>query len=1108
MGLIFVANLAMADLTERVSVDSNGMEGNGESAGCCGFSISADARYVAFSSRATNMVIPDNNGSLADIFIHDRQTGQTVLVSKDDNGTRGNSESLEPSISADGRFIAFSSFATNLVPNDNNSAYDVFVHDRDPDENGIFDEGNETTKMVSVDSGGNQGNGQSTQPSINADGQFIVFKTTSTNLGDPGPFTSKIFVRDQINGQTILMSKNSNGIPANGNSHLWLSSSKPSISDDGRFIVFYSMANNLVSGDLNGADDVFLHDRDSDKNDNFDELGGIRTAIVSVDSHGNRGNNHSFEPAVSGDGRFIAFQSRSGNFGGDTNGAVDDIFVHDRVSGVTEVISMDSSGVQGPFLSRTPSISGNGRFVSFESFNAFVSNDVNGYTDVYVHDRERGETHLVSLDSNGVQGNDHSYRPSVNSDGRLIAFGSSASNLVPGDTNGFSDVFVRTRTLPIQPPGPPPPPGVGYVTNTDSNSVSAFNVFFDQVFKTIPVGFPLDLDEAESGGFLYVNTGLGTVVRIDPRTNRVVSNIILSDVKRDGYNTVDVVIAPNAQRAYVTNYGSHTVSVIDPTTDSVLTDIPVNNPWGAVVLPDSSRVYVGNVFDSNTVTVINALNNQVLKTIPVGIGPCSVMSSPDGSEVWVGNFWSHSISIIDTQTDTVVGTIPNIPSPLDLRFTRDGSRTYVNASGDNTIRVFENGSSIATIPVGPGPRGIELSPDDSKLYVVVSGNNEVAVIDTASLQVIGTIPVGNNPLDIDIRRGTNLPPMADAGPDQTVEATGPDGAPVTLDGTASSDPNGDPLTYEWTGPFGSVSGPNPTITLELGTHPITLTVIDPARAADSDEVEITVVDTTPPSTPSSLTLTVVSSSQINLSWNPSSDLVEIDRYEIERCQGTGCSNFTQIAATVGTDYPDMGLAEGTTYRYRVRAVDTEGNFSGYSNIARANTWKDRLPTSDKKVANAWKWFGCGSGSGSGGGGGKSAYKCVDDPVGSPNNDTDYIEMRNRRDKEAIFGFSNFSIPSGATIQFVRVTYVARATGGTADIQAALRVNGKNYAHSSTQNLSSNWTLYIHDWFVHPGTGNPWTVFDINSPQLEGMGVISGNGEERITQVYITVGYLE
>jgi len=182
-----------AGITTRVSVDSSGIQGDIYS-----FvpSISADGRYVAFESFATNLVAGDNNGYL-DIFVRDRQTGQTTRVSVDNSGNQGNGHSSAPSISADGRNVAFQSDATNLVAGDTNGVYDIFVHDRQTGR----------TTRVSVNSSGIQGNAYSDQPSISADGRHVAFESLATNLaaGETNGATD-VFVHDRQTGQTTRVS--------------------------------------------------------------------------------------------------------------------------------------------------------------------------------------------------------------------------------------------------------------------------------------------------------------------------------------------------------------------------------------------------------------------------------------------------------------------------------------------------------------------------------------------------------------------------------------------------------------------------------------------------------------------------------------------------------------------------------------------------------------------------------------------------------------------------------------------------------------------------------------------------------------------------------------
>ncbi|TAH35937.1 MAG: calcium-binding protein [Planctomycetota bacterium] len=447
--------------TTRVSVDSAGVQGNGDS---WSPSISADGRFVAFESRAGNLV-PGDMG-FEDVFVHDRQTGQTTRVSVDSAGVPGNSDSEFGSISADGRFVAFSSFANNLVPGDTHAYSDVFVHDRQTGQ----------TTRVSVDSAGAPGAGNSYLPSISAGGRFVAFASFAANLvqGDTG-FFKDVFVHDRQTGQTTRVSVDSAGIQGNH------SSEDPSISADGRFVAFYSYASNLVPGDTSGVYDVFVHDRQTGQ-----------TTRVSVDAAGVQGNRGSYDPTISADGRFVAFESEASNLVPDDTNSRYDVFVHDHQTGQTTRVSVNSAGAQGNHNSEDPSISADGRFVAFGSYAAnLVPGDAGIYGDVFVHDRQTAQTIRVSVDSAGVQGNSDSYGPSISADGRFVALASGASNLVPGDTNGSGDVFVHDRGtgLTLVPLGNCPGPMTFTAYHAAPGATVAF-VWGTSGSSTIPPGYP------------------------------------------------------------------------------------------------------------------------------------------------------------------------------------------------------------------------------------------------------------------------------------------------------------------------------------------------------------------------------------------------------------------------------------------------------------------------------------------------------------------------------------------------------------------------------------------------------------------------------------------
>ena len=209
----------------------------------------------------------------------------------------------------------------------------------------------------------------------------------------------------------------------------------PSISADGRFVAFAAWARNLAPGDTNGFGDVFVHDR-----------GTGTTERLSADRTGTEANDTIHQPAISGDGHVVAFVSAATNLvPGDTNGQAD-VFVHDRPSGTTERVSVNSDGAEGDGSSERPTLSADGRYVAFSSSATnLVPGDTNGQSDVFVHDRQTRLTERVSVDSAGTEGNGDSRGASLSADGRFVAFASDANNLVPWDTNSVTDVFVRDR---------------------------------------------------------------------------------------------------------------------------------------------------------------------------------------------------------------------------------------------------------------------------------------------------------------------------------------------------------------------------------------------------------------------------------------------------------------------------------------------------------------------------------------------------------------------------------------------------------------------------------------------------------------------------------------
>jgi Tol biopolymer transport system component len=411
---LFIASPAMAAPIERVSLTESGGEPAGNSLLPA---LSADGRHVAFVSAAPG-ITADDDDTTTDVFVRDRATGTIVLVSKSSSGEKGDLNSGDilsygkggPAVSATGRFVAFSSLATNLAPDEPDGIQsDIFVHDRDADGDGIFDE--------------------------------------------PGEIA------------TVIVSIASDGTAADGGHN-----QNPAISADGRFVAFTSAATNLVAGDTNGVRDIFVHDRDADGNGIFDEPGGVATTRVSVATGGGEANDKSGpDLEMSADGNVIAFISDASNLVPFDFNGVDDVFAHDRATGITERVNVSSSGAEAspPYDAYELGLSGNGRYVAFTAQDPDLAEDTTGYGgvapqggDVFIHDRlTRRTTTWADGAESGRKRRTTSHRPTLSHDGTIIAFytrfgmaffadGSEAKNHVELYVHDRSS--QRTATRPIQ----------------------------------------------------------------------------------------------------------------------------------------------------------------------------------------------------------------------------------------------------------------------------------------------------------------------------------------------------------------------------------------------------------------------------------------------------------------------------------------------------------------------------------------------------------------------------------------------------------------------------------------------------------------------------------
>lgn len=420
-------------VTHRTSLDSAGQEGVGASLNP---SISDDGRHLAFQSTAP--LAPLASG-FTDIYVRDRIDNTTVLISVGAGGVAANSFSSDAHLSASGRFVTFSSSASNLVSGDTNGYDDIFLVDRDPDANGIFDEGNSTTQRVSITVSSTEANAPCTSPSISANGDWVCFASLANNLvASDANGAGDVFAWSRLDGSIRLVSLNSVGGQGAG------SSGVSAISQDGRFIAFESLAANLVAGDSNGARDVFLRDRDPDLDGNFDEPNST-TIRVSVSNAGVQANADCNTPDISDDGQVIAFQSAASNLFAGANNGIAQVFARVLATSRTELISRAQGGFPGNGASAFPAVSADGTVIAFESrATNLVVGDTNGWDDVFRVDLVGIALIRASLSVPGTQSALYSQRPALNHDGTEIAFQSPADDLVALDTNGSFDTFVRS----------------------------------------------------------------------------------------------------------------------------------------------------------------------------------------------------------------------------------------------------------------------------------------------------------------------------------------------------------------------------------------------------------------------------------------------------------------------------------------------------------------------------------------------------------------------------------------------------------------------------------------------------------------------------------------
>lgn len=371
-------------------------------------SVSSDGRYIAFITDTQNLHTWSNNQGDTVAVLHDMQTGGNTLVSPSADGQPLNGPIDSVSVSADGHYVVFSSWASNVVTGDTNNAGDVFVRDTWLG----------TTARVSVTDSGGQSNGDSwcTARSISADGRYVVFVSEATNMtaANDNNNDKDVYVRDLQTRHTYLISKSTAGVQANGGSE------EPNISSNGRYVTYFCMADNLVSGLTGQMPRVYVRDTDPTQN---------KTSLVAVGVLG----------SVSNDGRYVAYTTLPG-----TLSSWGQVYVHDMTAGTDKAVSVAPDGVTlGNRDSMLAWINDSGRYICFTSkARNLVANDTNDEADVFLRDLQTNVTTRLSVAIDGIQGRRSSGFGYPSADGRYVAFMSASEDLVPLDFNEVPDIFL------------------------------------------------------------------------------------------------------------------------------------------------------------------------------------------------------------------------------------------------------------------------------------------------------------------------------------------------------------------------------------------------------------------------------------------------------------------------------------------------------------------------------------------------------------------------------------------------------------------------------------------------------------------------------------------
>ena len=581
---------------ELISINSDEGQGNGISGNNdLPSAVSEDGRYVMFISNATNLA-PGDTGADNDVFVRDRTNGTTERVSVSSTGAQANSQVSRADMSGDGRYVIFLSDDDTLVPGDDHPGQDIFIRDRQAG----------TTQFALPGIGGTADFGFGTDRiAISGNGRYIAFHTYGALSKEDTVGVRDIYVYDRDTGAIDFITDNDSA--SRGHSF------NPSISDDGRYVAYHSMADDLVIGDTNEHMDVFVFDRQT-----------RLVERVSLTNSGGEPNNDSLEASISNDGRYVSYTSEASNLAPQDTDANQDIYVYDRETHFTQLVSVRSDETRPTpnsegSASRDSRISGNGRYVTFQSDLPLDTADTNILTDIYVRDLATGATEWISRSGGG-----YNYAPAINNSGQYIAFASTSDRMVSNDSNDKTDIFLADRTPTCE---------------INFSDVAAGSTFYPYIRCLACAGVLGGYgDNTFRPGENVTRGQLSKIVANAANFNEPVSGQSFTDVppgstfypyiermaKRGfigGYPNGTFLPGAFATRGQIAKIVSNAAGYNDTPTGQSFSDVPPDSPFYLFVERVAARGAVGGYSDGTFRPGINTTRGQVSKIVSVVFFP-------------------------------------------------------------------------------------------------------------------------------------------------------------------------------------------------------------------------------------------------------------------------------------------------------------------------------------------------------------------------------------------------------------------------------------------------------------------------------------------------------